>query len=143
MISTLIEGVLHADPIRRTSKTGNDFITANMRAAGDDGETVWASLIAFDAGAVEALSAWAVSRIKAKLEAVTPHVLRHTFASIAAELGFTELTIAGLLGHASRGITQRYIHLDAALIVAADKVAMEIARHLNGGRDETVTMNKR
>lgn len=75
---------------------------------------------------------------KAKLEAVTPHVLRHTFASIAAELGFTELTIAGLLGHASRGITQRYIHLDAALIVAADKVAMEIARHLDGGKDETV-----
>ena len=79
---------------------------------------------------------------KAKLEAVTPHVLRHTFASIAAELGFTELTIAGLLGHASRGITQRYIHLDAALIVAADKVALEIARHLDGGRDETVAMNR-
>lgn len=26
-----------------------------MRAAGDDGETVWCSLIAFDAGAVDAL----------------------------------------------------------------------------------------
>jgi integrase len=65
---------------------------------------------------------------RAKLNGVTPHVLRHTFASIAAELGFTELTIAGLLGHASRGVTQRYIHLDSALVVAADQVAAEIAR---------------
>lgn len=65
---------------------------------------------------------------KAKLQGVTPHVLRHTFASIAAELGFTELTIAGLLGHASRGVTQRYVHLGSALAPAADRVAEEIAQ---------------
>lgn len=64
---------------------------------------------------------------RAKLEDVTPHVLRHTFASIAAVLGFSELTIAGLLGHASRGVTQRYIHLDSALVLAADRTAAEIA----------------
>jgi integrase len=50
----------------------------------------------------------------AKLEDVTPHTLRHTFASVAAELGFSELTIAALLGHAARGVTQRYIHIDEA-----------------------------
>jgi hypothetical protein len=60
---------------------------------------------------------------KAKLSGVTPHVLRHTFASIAGDLGFSELTIAGLLGHSSRGVTQRYVHLDAALAVAADQVS--------------------
>jgi len=65
---------------------------------------------------------------KAKLQDVTPHVLRHTFASIAAELGFTELTIAELLGHASRGVTQRYVHLGSALMPAADRVADEIAQ---------------
>ncbi len=65
---------------------------------------------------------------KAKLEDVTPHVLRHTFASIAAELGFTEMTIAGLLGHAARGVTQRYVHLQSALVLAADRVAKEIAQ---------------
>jgi len=65
---------------------------------------------------------------RAELEEITPHVLRHTFASIAAELGFSELTIAGLLGHAPRGATQRYIHLDSALVLAADRVASEIAR---------------
>ena len=64
---------------------------------------------------------------RAGIEGVTPHVLRHTFASMAAELGFSELTIAGLLGHASRGVTQRYIHLDKALILAANRVAAEIA----------------
>lgn len=65
---------------------------------------------------------------RAKLDGVTPHVLRHTFASIAAELGFTEMTIAGLLGHASRGVTQRYVHLGSALVPAADRIAEEIAR---------------
>lgn len=45
---------------------------------------------------------------------------------MAAELGFSELTIAGLLGHATRGVTQRYIHLDEALVVAADRVAGRI-----------------
>ena len=55
MISILIEGKLHADPVRRTSAKGGSYVTAKMRVAGDDGETVWCSLIAFDAGAVEAL----------------------------------------------------------------------------------------
>jgi len=64
---------------------------------------------------------------RAGLEGVTPHILRHTFASMAAELGFSELTIAGLLGHASRGVTQRYIHLDRALVLAANRVAADIA----------------
>jgi integrase len=65
---------------------------------------------------------------KAKLQGVTPHVLRHTFASIAGELGFTEMTIAGLLGHASHGVTQRYVHLGSALVPAADRVAEEIVQ---------------
>lgn len=69
---------------------------------------------------------------RVKLEDVTPHVLRHTFASVAGDLGFSELTIAGLLGHSPRGVTQRYVHLDRALIMAADRVSSEIARILDG-----------
>jgi integrase len=69
---------------------------------------------------------------KANLTEVTPHVLRHTFASVAGDLGFSELTIAGLLGHAARGVTQGYVHLDAALAVAADRVSAEIAKLLDG-----------
>ena len=68
---------------------------------------------------------------KANLKDVTPHVLRHTFASVAGDLGFSELTIAGLLGHAARGVTQRYIHLDTALVVAADRISAQLARLLD------------
>ena len=57
----------------------------------------------------------------ARIKGVTPHTLWHTFASVAADLGFSELTIAGLLGHSALGVTQRYIHLDKALVVAADR----------------------
>ena len=70
--------------------------------------------------------------VKASLKEVTPHVLRHTFASVAGDLGFSELTIAGLLGHSARGVTQGYVHLDTALIVAADRVSAEIAKLLDG-----------
>ena len=71
--------------------------------------------------------------LAAKLTDVTPHVLRHTFASVAGDMGFSELTIAGLLGHAGRGVTQRYVHLDKALVMAADKVAEEIEQALCAG----------
>ena len=70
--------------------------------------------------------------IKSGLKGVTPHVLRHTFASVAGDLGFSELTIAGLLGHSARGVTQGYVHLDAALGVAADRVSAEIEKMLDG-----------
>jgi integrase len=63
----------------------------------------------------------------AGLDGVTPHVLRHTFASVAGDLEYSEMTIGGLLGHASRGITQRYVHLDKALKVAAEDVSRTIA----------------
>ncbi len=71
--------------------------------------------------------------LKAKLKDVTPHILRHTFASVAGDLGFSELTIAGLLGHSARRVTQRYVHLDTALVVAADHVSAEIGQMLDGG----------
>jgi integrase len=69
---------------------------------------------------------------RAKIADVTPHTLRHTFASLAGDLGFSELTIAALLGHASRGVTQRYVHIDEALRMAADRVAEEMADILDG-----------
>ena len=63
---------------------------------------------------------------------VTPHVLRHSFASLAADLGLGDSTIAGLLGHSRKSITSRYIHLDKALIAAADFVAGETIRLMRG-----------
>jgi hypothetical protein len=54
------------------------------------------------------------------------------FASLAGDLGFSELTIAALLGHSARGVTQRYIHIDEALRMTADRVAAEMANLLYG-----------
>ena len=57
-------------------------------------------------------------------EDVTAHVLRHSFASLAADLGYSEPTIAALVGHKGRTITSRYVHApDAVLLAAADAVA--------------------
>jgi integrase len=55
---------------------------------------------------------------------VTPHTLRHSFASIAGDLGYSESTIAALIGHKGQSITSRYVHAaDAVLLAAADAVA--------------------
>lgn len=69
---------------------------------------------------------------RAKLTEVTPHTLRHTFASLGGDLGFSELTLAALLGHSARGVTQRYVHIDEALRVAADRISAEMAALLEG-----------
>ena len=55
---------------------------------------------------------------------VTPHVLRHSFASLAGDVGYSETTIAALVGHKGQSITSRYVHAaDAVLLTAADAVA--------------------
>jgi len=67
------------------------------------------------------------------LSDVTPHVLRHSFACIANDLGFTEVTIAALVGHAKGSVTSKYIHtLDTALFMAADTISGYIQGLLNG-----------
>lgn len=67
------------------------------------------------------------------LAGITPHVLRHSFASIANDLGFTEITIAALVGHSKGSVTSRYIHtLDTALIMAADTISGYIQGLLDG-----------
>jgi integrase len=60
--------------------------------------------------------------------------LRRTFASMAAEEGYSDATIGELLGHARRGVTARhYIRRpDAALIAAADVVSAKIATMIDG-----------
>ena len=78
---------------------------------------------------------WAKIFEGTELADLTAHVLRHSFASMANDLGFTEITIAALLGHASGSITSRYVHtLDAALVMAADTVSGYIDALLNGAQ---------
>jgi integrase len=73
---------------------------------------------------------WATIAKRGDLPAdVTPHVLRHSFASLAADLGYNEPTIASLLGHKAHSITSRYVHsADAVLLAAADAVANAIVK---------------
>jgi integrase len=66
------------------------------------------------------------------------HDLRHNFASVGHELGYTLPTIAALLGHGLRGSTGRYIHhADPALREAAERISQEVLARLEG-RSATV-----
>ena len=66
------------------------------------------------------------------LSDITPHVLRHSFASNANDLGFSEPTIAAMLGHSRGTVTSRYVHhVDAILVHAADVVASHISRAIS------------
>ena len=74
---------------------------------------------------------------------VTPHVLRHSFASLAADLGYSEPVIAALIGHQGRSITSRYMHsADAVLLAAADAVA-DRSKELMGERTPPQVMELR
>jgi integrase len=61
---------------------------------------------------------------------VTPHVLRHSYASLAADLGLADSTIAGLIGHKQQSVTSRYLHLDKTLVSAANIVAQETLKFM-------------
>jgi len=73
--------------------------------------------------------AWREIRDLGKLPTdISPHTLRHSFATTAGELGYSTSTIATLLGHKAGNVTERYVHrrIDRSLLAAADKVSGQI-----------------
>ena len=75
--------------------------------------------------------AWGRIVTGASLDDLTPHGLRHGFASMANAEGMTLPTIRALLGHSSRLVTEDYTHeLDGALLAAADRVSRRIYREM-------------
>jgi integrase len=81
----------------------------------------------------------AFMRIAGDAISITPHGLRHAFASTGEDIGFTVPTIRALLGHASRGTTEGYIHKpDSALISAANRIAAHIACAMTGAESGKV-----
>ena len=68
-----------------------------------------------------------------ELPSFTACILRHSFASLANDLGFTESTIAALVGHSAGLITSKHIHaLDTVLIMAVGTIAGYIKGLLDG-----------
>ena len=63
---------------------------------------------------------------------ITPHVLRHSFSSLASDLGYSESTIATLIGHRGHTVTSRYVHsADDVLLAAAQVIAGETRRRMS------------
>ena len=71
--------------------------------------------------------------IAAGIGCARAHDLRRSFASRAADLGYSDATIGELLGHSRRGVTAKhYIRRpDAALAAAADIVSTQILKMMD------------
>lgn len=79
---------------------------------------------------------------KAGVHDARSHDLRRTFASIAADEGYSDSTVGDLLGHSRRGVTARhYIRRpDAALVSAADRISSIVDRLLRGETGEVLEL---
>lgn len=74
-------------------------------------------------------NAWRRLRVRADLQDVRLHDLRHSFASTALAVGESLPTIAKLLGHRRIQSTARYAHLQrSAVREAAERVAISLAK---------------
>src|SRR5690606_33699620 len=87
---------------------------------------------------------WVRFMSRASIQGVTPHTMRHSFASVAGDLGYAESTIAAMLGHAGSTVTSRYVHrLDSVLVAAANKVCSEVYRQMTGASGKVLKIPRR
>ncbi len=121
--------------IRPLSHAACDVLKALPRMAGD---RVFAASRGGSATLLHFKKIWPrIAKLAGLPGDVTPHTLRHSFASVAADLGYSEPTIAALVGHTGRSVTSRYVHAaDAVLLAAADAVANQIAKLLGDEEPE-------
>ncbi|MBF0169457.1 MAG: integrase arm-type DNA-binding domain-containing protein [Alphaproteobacteria bacterium] len=83
---------------------------------------------------------WRRIRIRAKLEDVRIHDLRHSFASGAVMMGESLPMIGKLLGHTQVQTTARYAHLaDDPVQASASRISQHIASMMNGKAGQQVT----
>jgi integrase len=79
---------------------------------------------------------WRRIRARATLDDVRLHDLRHSFASFGAAGGLSLLMIGKLLGHTQAATTERYAHLAADPVRAANEAIGErIAAAMKGGTE--------
>ncbi len=80
------------------------------------------------------LSLWRKVRVRADIEDVRLHDLRHNYASHAVMNGVPVPVVARLLGHANTAMTLRYAHVgDWDTEIAAERVGTAMAAALAGG----------
>lgn len=71
---------------------------------------VFASKKAF--GRIDLKKAWAAALNRADIEDFRTHDMRHTFCTLAAKQGGSNLELATAMGHRTLNMLQRYTHLD-------------------------------
>jgi integrase len=71
---------------------------------------VFASKTAF--GKVDLKKAWQEALKRARIDNCRVHDMRHTFCTLAARQGASNLELATAMGHRTLGMLQRYTHLD-------------------------------
>ena len=87
---------------------------------------------------------WRRIRAKAGLDGVRIHDLRHSFASVGAAGGLSLPMIGKLLGHTQAATTERYAHLAADPVRAANEAIGErIAAMMKGGGADVVRLTRR
>jgi integrase len=118
------------ESVRPIGKAAMDVIRA---AVGNSSKTEFVFPARNAKGAFAGLPKGWTRIVSPALPGITAHALRHSFASIADDLGYSEATIGSMLGHSGRSTTRKYIHkLDPALLAAADRVSEHIAGFMDG-----------
>lgn len=75
---------------------------------------VFASKTAF--GRIDIKKSWQAALKRAHIENCRAHDMRHTFCTLAAKQGGSNLELATAMGHRTLGMLQRYTHLDVQII---------------------------
>ena len=93
---------------------------------------------------VDVRGPWRRIRKKAGLEGLRLHDLRHSFASVGAAGGVPLQMVGSMLGHTKASTTERYSHLAADPIKAANEmIGQRIAAAMRGDDAEVVDLEQR